>query len=287
MRKKILFKFLLMMKLTFILMFLVMLHISANEVHSQNSVLALDKNLENLGEIITLIEEQSEFKVFYKNEQINLDHKISLKSKTATVSELLATALEGTDIDYKVLDKVIVLAPRTVISKKQESSTVSGVITDANTGEPIPGVNIVIKGTSQGTISDTDGKFSIEALPENILVFSFIGYLTEEITVGTQNNIDIVLVEDITKLDEVVVVGYGTMKRSDVTGSVISVRDKDLTAIPTTNAIEVLQGKVAGLDVTNTSGQAGSTLKFNIRGRRSIDAENDPLIIVDGEYHEL
>lgn len=281
MRKKQLFKILLVMKLTFVFLILALLHLSAGEVQSQDPLLALTTEPKNLGEVINIIEEQSEFKVFYKNEQINLDHAISVEFEFATISELLTSALEGTDVDYKVLDKVIVLTPRTFISEKQES-VISGNVTDGTNGEPLPGVNVTIKGTDRGSITDIEGKFSIQASSEDILVFSFIGYLTQEVTVGTNNSVEIALVTEITELDEVVVVGYGTMKRSDVTGSVVSVRDEDLTALPTSNAIEVLQGKVAGLDVTNTSGQAGSTLSFKIRGRRSFDAENDPLILVDG-----
>lgn len=162
------------------------------------------------------------------------------------------------------------------------AQTITGTVSDAENGDPLQGVNVYIKGTTTGTITNTEGKFSIQATQDQVLVFSFVGYLSEEILAGSQNIIDVSLVTDIEKLNEVVVIGYGTMKKSDLTGSVVSVRDEDLTAIPATNALEVLQGKVAGMDMTKSSGEAGAGLNFSIRGNRSISAENSPLIIVDG-----
>lgn len=168
------------------------------------------------------------------------------------------------------------------IAINAQEKTITGNVSDVNTQETMPGVNIVIKGTTKGTITDIDGNFSVSASPTDTLVISYLGYLNEEVQVGSQTNIQISLSQDLKMLDEVVVVGYGTMKKSDVTGSIVSVKEEDITAIPTTNALEALQGKVAGLDITNNSGQTGSGLSLNLRGQRSLYASNDPLIIIDG-----
>lgn len=286
MRKKYLIKFLLIMKLTFVFSFLVMLHITANEVQSQNSVLTLNMNLENLGEVINLIEDQSEFKVFYKNEQVNLDHKIFVESKTASVSEILACALEGTNIDYTLMDKVIVLTPRVEKSAKQDL-TVTGTVKDID-GSPLPGVNVVIKGSTVGAVTDMDGNYSIILTsPDDILLFSFIGYQPQEVVVAGQTVIDIVLAEDVKLLDEVVVVGYGTVKRSDITGSLVSITAESLQERPVVNALQAIQGKAAGVDVF-TNRRPGEVPNILVRGNKSLTAttaQKQPLYIVDGLIH--
>ncbi len=163
-----------------------------------------------------------------------------------------------------------------------QPGVVSGTVFDGETGGPLPGVNVVIKGNNNGTVTNLDGKYTITATTDQILVFSFVGYLTEEIIVGSDKGMDVSLTPDIASLDEVVVIGYGTVKKSDLTGSVVSVKNEDLMAIPVTNALEALQGKVAGMDMTKSSGEAGAGINFSIRGNRSISAANSPLIIVDG-----
>jgi TonB-linked SusC/RagA family outer membrane protein len=159
---------------------------------------------------------------------------------------------------------------------------ITGKVTSAEDGQGMPGVNVAIKGTTKGTTTDTDGSFRLEAGANETLVFSFIGFTAQEVAVGNQKSIDVTLNPDVNELEEVVVVGYGTTKKSDLTGSVVSVRGEDLTQIPVTNAMEVLQGKVPGLDLTRTSGQAGAGLNFTLRGNRSLGGANQPLVIVDG-----
>ena len=159
---------------------------------------------------------------------------------------------------------------------------ITGTVNDAS-GEPMIGVNVSVKGSGSGSITDLDGKFSIHSVGEkDVLVVSYIGYITQNITVGKQSSFLITLKEDAQSLDEVVVVGYGVQKKRDLSGAISSVKSKDITAIPTTNALEALQGKVAGLDLTSTSGKAGAELSFTIRGERSLKASNKPLILVDG-----
>ena len=161
-------------------------------------------------------------------------------------------------------------------------NTVTGIVTDI-LGEPLVGVNIVIEGTTTGTVTDINGNYSI-SIPDtsNALVFSFVGYLTEIIQLEGRSTIDITMVEDIAELDEVVVIGYGTMKKSDITGSIVSVDEEQITEVKTNNVLESLQGKIAGADITRDNGRTGSDIDILIRGKRSLKATNDPLIIVDG-----
>ncbi|MEP2348815.1 MAG: TonB-dependent receptor, partial [Algoriphagus sp.] len=162
-----------------------------------------------------------------------------------------------------------------------QSKTVSGTVT-SDTGETMPGVSILLKGTTVGTTTDLDGKYSINANAGDVLVFSFIGMETKEISITSSNTYDVVLATDISQLDEVVVVGYGTTKKSDLTGSVSSVKAAELTAFPVANATQALQGRAAGVSVTSNNGDPGGALKVRIRGGNSINASSDPLYVVDG-----
>jgi TonB-linked SusC/RagA family outer membrane protein len=169
------------------------------------------------------------------------------------------------------------------VAMAQEPITVNGNIIDIEAQAPVIGVNILEEGTRNGTISDFDGNFSIDvAGPDAVLVISFIGYVTQVIPVNGRREIDIIFEIDTGALDEIVVIGYGSTRKSDLTGSVSSVSQSDIIAIPATNALEALQGKVAGLDLTRTSGQAGASLNISIRGNRSLNASNGPLVVVDG-----
>ena len=156
----------------------------------------------------------------------------------------------------------------------------SGTVTDLN-GIPLPGVNVIVKGTSVGTQTNFDGEFTLQASLGDIFVFSFIGTKTIEQLVGQENNYDIVMEQSSSRLDEIVVVGYGTQKKSDVTGALVSVSAEDITSRPVDNAIEAMQGKAAGVDITSNErpGQVGS---ITIRGVRSLSASNSPLYVLDG-----
>ena len=159
---------------------------------------------------------------------------------------------------------------------------VSGKVTGDN-GEELPGVSVLLKGTTTGATSDVNGVFKLSIPTGNeTLVFSYVGYLTQEIQVANRSVIDVKLAADTKALEEVVVVGYGTMKKSDVTGAITSVKAQDITAIPTTNALRSLQGKVSGIDITQTNGQPGANINIVLRGNRSLKADNKPLVLVDG-----
>jgi TonB-linked SusC/RagA family outer membrane protein len=159
---------------------------------------------------------------------------------------------------------------------------ISGTVTDAISGDGIPGVNVLIKGTTSGTITDVNGNFNLDADQGNILVFSSVGYSTIEVEVGTTAVFNISLQEDVTALSEVVVVGYGTQEKRDVTAAIGSISAEQIKDIPVASSVESMQGQIAGVDVSSAGGRPGQTPQVRIRGRRSISASNDPLYVVDG-----
>lgn len=164
-----------------------------------------------------------------------------------------------------------------------QNRIVSGKIISADDGQGFPGVNIIVKGTTIGTVSDTNGKYSINApSEESTLVFSSIGFATTEIVVGSQSVIDVSLNTDILSLSEVVVVGYGTQEKRDITSSISSISSAAILKIPTGNALDALKGQIAGVDVLQTGGRPGQASSITIRGRRSLTASNEPLFVVDG-----
>jgi len=160
--------------------------------------------------------------------------------------------------------------------------SVSGRVTDANDGQTIPGVTILVQNTSTGTITDIDGKYSLNVDPGATLVFSFVGYNTQEIAVGNQTKINVVLVPSITTLEEAVIIGYGTVKKSDATGSVAVVSSKDFNRGAITSAQELLAGKATGVVITSNGGAPGASSTIRIRGGSSLNTSNDPLIVIDG-----
>lgn len=158
---------------------------------------------------------------------------------------------------------------------------ISGTVKDVS-GEPIPGATILIEGKGIGTATDIDGNFTIEADQGDVLVISFIGYQSEKVNVGSQTSITVVLEEDLSNLEEVIVVGYGTQEKRNVTGAIASLDEKSIREIPVASAVQAMQGQVAGVDVVSSGGRPGQNPQILIRGRRSISADNDPLYVIDG-----
>ncbi|UII27297.1 TonB-dependent receptor [Fulvivirga maritima] len=166
-----------------------------------------------------------------------------------------------------------------------QQQSITGTVLSGDGGEPLPGVAVMVKGTSSGTVTDIDGEYTIKAGPNDVLIYSFVGYATHEIAVGSKTKIDVELTEDITALQEVVVVGYGKQKKTDVTGSLVSVDAAKISEVPAaTGASSALQGRIAGVQISQTSSRPGSDPQIRIRGNRSLGSGdlNSPLIVVDG-----
>lgn len=163
-----------------------------------------------------------------------------------------------------------------------QGKQISGIIKDS-TGEPMIGVNVLVKGTTNGTITDFDGKFTLDGVKNSdVLTITYVGFIPQNINVGSQNSFNVVLKEDTESLEEVVVIGYGTVKRRDLTGSVASVTGDKLAANPVANVAQALQGQLPGVSVTSQDGRPGAGMSIRIRGGGSITQSNDPLFIVDG-----
>ena len=160
--------------------------------------------------------------------------------------------------------------------------TITGVVNDASTGDVLPGVTVAIKNTTTGTITTPDGKYTLSANSGDVLIFSFIGYTTQEVTLTSQQVLNVSLQPDVIGMDEVVVIGYGVQKKEDKTGSVVSVSSKDFNKGNITSAQDLLVGKSSGVVITSAGGAPGSGSTIRIRGGSSLNASNDPLIIVDG-----
>ncbi|WP_052695319.1 SusC/RagA family TonB-linked outer membrane protein [Hymenobacter sp. AT01-02] len=172
----------------------------------------------------------------------------------------------------------------------QQTRQLQGRVLDGASGETLPGVTVVVKNTTTGATTDGDGRFSlaVPATGDVVLTFSYIGYVPQTVNVGSQTQLKIALKSDEKALDEVVVIGYGQVKKSDVTGAIVSVKEEDLKKVPSANVMETLQGRLPGVDITRTSGSAGSGVNIAVRGNRSITAQNGPLFIVDGvQYNSI
>ncbi|MHA7128738.1 SusC/RagA family TonB-linked outer membrane protein [Algoriphagus namhaensis] len=180
---------------------------------------------------------------------------------------------------YSIVTALVLLLSSAIV--QGQSVAVKGTVYDES-GSPLPGVTILVKGTTQGTTTDLDGQYSINSPSDGVLVFSFIGYSSQEVTVGNQSVIDINLLPDLSELDEVIVVGYGTAKKSQLTGAISSVGNKEIQELPITDARQALQGRAAGVDVTQAGSKPGAAPQVRIRGRRSFNASNEPLFVVDG-----
>jgi TonB-linked SusC/RagA family outer membrane protein len=271
-------KLLLIMRLSTILLLVTLLNVSA-AVFPQSSKLTLKLQNVTVKDVLNEIEKTTPYKFLYRNEYIDVTQKVNVDAIEETLDNIMAKLFDPQSIAYKVFEGNIVV----ITDKSLQQIKVIGKVTDAVTGEPIPGVNVVILNTTNGTITDIDGKFSLE-IPsaETSIVFSFVGYLSETVLIGSQSEVNIKLSPDIKNLDEVVVVGYGTQKRSDVTGSVTSVSKSRLAEIPVTNIMHALEGSTAGLQITQNSSVPGSSATMQIRGINSINANTSPFIVLDG-----
>jgi TonB-linked SusC/RagA family outer membrane protein len=269
------------MRITIILL-TIGLHVNAS-IYSQSK--KFDLNVKNLPlrEVFKEIENKSQFHFLFGDNLLLLDKVVNVNLENSNVEQALDKLLANSDYSYKVLENnLIVIAPENFINRQNKK--VAGIILDAATGDPLPGVSILIEGTTIGTISDVSGNYTIDVPGNNaILVFSYVGYLSERITVEDKTTIDLKLTPDVKKLEEVVVVGYGTQKKVNLTGSVGNIQMNDMENRPITNAGMALQGTVSGVYALQSSGQPGADgAVINIRGVGGFLDNNGPLVLIDG-----
>ncbi|MBN2814961.1 MAG: carboxypeptidase-like regulatory domain-containing protein, partial [Bacteroidales bacterium] len=266
------------MKLTTLFSIALSLNVWAS-VYSQNTRFTLDLNGKTVREVFQLIEEQSQFRFFYNDDFSYIDNVVSMDVKNENVEEILEKLFETSDITYKVFnDNLVVLTPKAGL----QQVNLKGVITDQATGDPLPGANVQIKGTTRGVVADLNGRYSIEVNTGDVLVFSFIGYLPEEVPFQGQAELSLALTPDVQSLDEVVVIGYGTAKKSDITGSVVTVSTEDMMKKAPTNILQGLKGMAAGVVVTAQDGAPDANSAVYIRGIATINGTSKPLYVVDG-----
>lgn len=233
-------------------------------------------------DIMKEIEKQSDYRFFYSNDYPALTMQKSINVKDEKIEKVLDQLTLHTNLAYILkADKQIVLTEKGNVSQ-QKKNKVTGIVKDAN-GEPVIGANVMVKGQSIGTITDIDGRFVLDAPANAVLQITYIGYVADEVKVSGKKELTIILKEDTETLDEVVVVGYGTMKKRDITGAVSSVNTSVLTAGSVPSAADALQGRIAGINIQKNAGRPGGSYSIQVRGVSSIKNKNSgPLYVIDG-----
>jgi TonB-dependent starch-binding outer membrane protein SusC len=275
---------LLIMKLTLLLISINVMN-SLASVYSQK--VTLDMQNVKFSEAIGEIAKQTNLDFAYSKDFVDLNKTVSISVSNTDLKSVLDRLLDGTQLTHLELNGKIYLGPKylnTIIASaflKQQK--VTGKVTDAINGDVLAGVTVVIEGTTTGTVTDINGNYSLDISdPNAILIFSSIGYITNKVAASGQTVIDIKLTADIKTLEDVVVIGYGTMKKENILGSVSYVKGSDLTKVSSANIYTALSGRLSGLQITQTSGNAGSDATFKVRGVGSVYSGNGPLILIDG-----
>jgi TonB-linked SusC/RagA family outer membrane protein len=276
-------KILLTMKLSGVLLLIGFLQVSAAGL-SQNKRVNLELEEASLEELLVAIEDQTDYRFVYLSENLR-NKQVTVKAKRAPVTKLLDKALSGTSIDYQIVSDnlVVITSNDEAASAKLQPRTITGTITDEQ-GEPVIGATIIIKGTTVGAISDANGKYTIEVPSDaEVLSYSFVGMISQEITIGDQSVIDLTMTADLLGLEEVVVVGYGTQKKVNLTGAVSVADSEVLENRPVANVQQALQGVVPNLFITTGvgTGEPGAEMAMSIRGLTSIEGNAQPYVLVD------
>lgn len=257
---------------------------NAHVSYSQMTLLSLEMNNKTVREVFDEIEQNSEYIFFYNIDALDINRRISIHVKDQSLNNILDKVFKGTSNTYKIDDRQVYISRKQEVQTPQQEVLISitGNIKDSK-GELLPGVNISVKGTMNGTVTDIDGNFSLSNInPQATLVISYIGFKTVEIPVNNRKTINIIMQDDNEQLSEVVVVGYGTQKKINLTGAVSEIKGADvIDDRPITSLGQALQGQIPGLQVTSSNGKPGQSYSFNVRGTTSLN-EGGPLILVDG-----
>ncbi len=279
-------KILMIMKLTLCLVLITIFQAMAIETYSQKTRISLNATNIGLEEALSKIEDQSEFYFLYSTEFVNLDKKVNVSLENKRITEILDNLFQDTEVTYVIKDRQIVLSSTNYYSTKVEAigqqPAITGTVIDA-TGDPLPGVTVVVKGTTKGTTSGNDGSFVLqELLPDAILMFSFVGMKTQEVAVNGRSFLNVVMEEDAIGIEEVVAIGYGTQKKANLTGATTIVRSDELIKRPVSDGASLLQGRVAGLNIIQNSGQPGDEGQtIQLRGIGSF-GNTAPYVLIDG-----
>lgn len=253
------------------------IYVSLSDTNTQ--LLSVLKNLES----------QTGFQFLYNEGILDVNNRVSLEASSRPMGDVLRDLSKESGLMFRRVNNDVFVTTKDEEQNQEENTapvqeawTIKGKITAEDSPSGVPGVTIVIKGLNRGTVSDIDGNYELEVNRGDILLFSYIGYQSEEITISNQTQLNIDLTIDLGELQEVVVIGYGTVLKSDVTGSVASVGSEALTAYPASGVTQALQGRAPGVSVQSNNGDPGGSYKVRIRGGTSINASSDPLFVVDG-----
>jgi len=274
-------KFLKIMKITIFIIAFASMQSFALDNYAQTKRMDVKIDESSIVAALEKIETQSEFFFFYNNKVVKLDKKVSVDLKDKTVNEILDALFKDTDIEYTINNRQIILSGKeTGNSLNQQQKTISGKVTDQS-GTSLPGVSVVVKGTTTGIITDNNGNYSLTNIPPNAtLQFSFVGMKSQEVAIESKTTINVKLEEETVGIEEIVAIGYGTARKKDLTGSVVSANIDAFRESPNVNIIQSLQGTVPGLQIGQVN-QAGQEPSIQIRGVNTLSGNKEPLIIVD------
>jgi TonB-linked SusC/RagA family outer membrane protein len=267
------------MKVTTIFLFALCLQVHARGF-GQASVNLKFKRTE-INNILDAIEKQTSFRFLYNSDLQVMNQRVDIDVKEMDLKKVLDIILVNTGLQYKFMENNLVLVKYPDPPPPPPVKTVTGKVVGTN-GLPLANVSVMLKGSQKGTTTNEQGAFAITVEDKDVLVFSYVGYEIQEVAIGNKTQLDIALIALKNNLDEIVVVGFGTTKRRDLTGAIVSLKPEEITARPGPNPMESLQGRVAGLDITRSSGQPGAPVTLQLRGTRSFTASGNPLFIING-----
>ncbi|WP_234997956.1 TonB-dependent receptor [Parabacteroides sp. Marseille-P3160] len=272
------------MRIIIVLLCAFVFQMKAEHMYSQQTKVSLDIQNSSLEKVLQTIEEKSDYYFLYNSKLINVDRKVNIHVKNETIASVLDKLFNGENVKYEVKESQIILSPKNMGNTtpefgvmQEQRRVIKGKVTDEG-GEPIIGANILEVGNnSNGTVTDVDGNFSLNVAMNAKIRVSYIGYLEQDISIGGKTTFDIVLRENTKTLDEVIVVGYGTQKKVNMTGSITAIKADDLSTIATPNLSNTLAGRAPGINITGNSGLMGSSSEIRFRG-----GFGDPLFVIDG-----
>jgi len=270
------------MRLTIILIFGTLFTVNAADTYSQVTHLNLKFSNCTVIDVFNYVEENSEFIFLYRNDELDVSRKMNVDLRNATIQKILDEVLEGQDVKYEIYDRQVIIrkSENFDLDNPQNKRELSGVVTDKK-GLPLPGVSILVKGSNVGVVTDSEGNFRLK-VPDQAeeLQVSFVGMKTQVIPIAGKTTFVITLEDETIGIDEVVAVGYGTVRKSDLTGSLVSLSNEKFRDLPQGSVTQILQGKAAGVNITSTSGAGNSNIR--IRGITSLNKSSEPLWVVDG-----
>ena len=270
------------MRISLTLLFLVVLQLSAENSYAQRMRIAISMSNVSVEQVLNKIEETSDYVFLYNDETIQKSRIVSVRSKSGKITDILDDIFKGTDISYTVIDKQIILSKSNKVNQTAKAIQIKGTVKDA-LGEPLIGVSVLVKGTSNGTVTDLDGRFSLNVSVGDILEFSYVGYAAQSVTVKNATPLDIVLSEDAQALDEVVVTALGIKREAKaLTYNVQEIKAAGITKVKDANFVNSLSGKIAGVTINQSSSGTGGSSRVVMRGTKSLFGENNALCVLDG-----